>query len=137
MLENPEDVLYGLKAIMKVLGVEEGYVGIEANKPDAIEKMKETAKQYAGTKIVGLKTKYPQGAEKQLIYACSKREVPSGGLPMDAGAVVCNVATAAAVAKVIKTGMPLVERICTITGKGIKTPKNMLIKVGTELCRNR
>ena len=133
MLENPEDVLYGLQAIMKVLDVTEGFVGIEANKPDAISKMETVAKNFSGTKIVGLKTKYPQGAEKQLIYACSKREVPSGGLPMDAGAVVCNVATAAAVANAIKTGMPLVERICTITGKGITTPKNMLIKVGTEL----
>lgn len=132
MLERADDIVYGLKAIMKVLDVEKGYIGIENNKPDAIKIMKEAAK---GENIVvqGLKTKYPQGAEKQLIHAISGREVPSGGLPMEAGAVVNNVATAYAVADAIKTGMPLIKRICTITGSAIKEPKNLEILVGTEI----
>ncbi len=132
MLENPDDIIYGLKAMMKVLNVTKAYIGIEDNKPDAIEIMKKAVEKEAGIQIVGLHTKYPQGAEKQLIYACTKREVPSGGLPMDVGVVVNNVGTAAAIATVIQTGMPLIERIATITGKGIKEPKNLLIKVGTS-----
>ncbi|SHJ53055.1 electron transport complex subunit RsxC [Tepidibacter formicigenes] len=131
MLESPEDVVYGLKAIMKVLNVENGYIGIEDNKPDAIEVMKKAAQNEKNIEVVSLRTKYPQGAEKQLIYACTKREVPSGGLPMDAGVVVNNVGTAAQIAQTIKTGMPLVERITTVTGSAIKNPKNLIIKVGT------
>jgi len=132
MIERADDIIYGLKALMKVLEVNKGYIGIENNKPDAIRIMQEAAK---GENIViqGLKTKYPQGAEKQLIDAISGREVPSGGLPMDAGAVVNNVATAYAVAQAIKTGMPLIERICTITGNAISEPKNLEIRVGTDL----
>ncbi len=133
MLEEPERIIYGLKAIMKSLDVKKGYIGIEDNKPDAIKSMKAAAGKESSIEVVGLHTKYPQGAEKQLIYACTKREVPSGGLPMDAGAVVNNVATAAAVSDAIQLGMPLVERICTVTGKGITNPKNLLIKVGTNV----
>jgi electron transport complex protein RnfC len=133
MLETPEDVVDGLRAIMKSLGVTKGYIGIEDNKPNAIKVMTDAAKAYGDIEVVGLHTKYPQGAEKQLIYACTQREVPSGGLPMDAGAVVNNVATAAAVANVIKTGMPLVDRVCTITGGAIAKPQNLLIKNGTLL----
>lgn len=132
MLERPDDILYGLKAIMKVLDIETGYIGIEKNKPDAIEVMTKAAEGMP-IEVKAVETKYPQGAEKQLIYAISKREVPSGGLPMDAGAVVNNIATAYAVAQAIKTGMPLVERVCTITGKGINEPRNLEIKVGTPL----
>jgi electron transport complex protein RnfC len=132
MIERADDIVYGLKAIMKVLNVEKGYIGIENNKTDAIKIMQEAVK---GENIViqGLKTKYPQGAEKQLIHAISGREVPSGGLPMEAGAVVNNVATAYAIADAIKTGMPLINRICTITGSAIKEPKNLEILVGTEI----
>ncbi len=134
MLETPEDIVDGLRAIMKSLGVTKGYIGIENNKPDALKVMKEVAAPYSDIiEVVGLYTKYPQGAEKQLIYACTKREVPSGGLPMAAGAVVNNVATAAAVGRAIKTGMPLIERICTVTGGAIAKPQNLLIKNGTFL----
>ncbi len=132
MLENPEDIVYGLKAMMKAAAVNKAYIGIEDNKPDAIKIMKEATKNEKGIEVVGLRTKYPQGAEKQLIYACTNRQVPSGGLPMAVGVIVNNVGTAAAIANAIKTGMPLVERICTVTGKGIKEPKNLLIKVGTN-----
>lgn len=133
MLENSSDIIFGLEAFMKVFDLKEGYIGIEDNKPEAIKVMKEAAKGNPGIKIVGLRTKYPQGAEKQLINAVTGREVPSGGLPMEAGAVVNNVSTAAAVATAIKTGMPLIDRICTVTGKGIKEPKNIKIKVGTMI----
>ncbi|SHJ90154.1 electron transport complex protein RnfC [Geosporobacter subterraneus DSM 17957] len=132
MLESPEEVIYGLRAMMKVLGVSKAFIGIEDNKKDAIDSMKKAVEKDDQIQIVGLHTKYPQGAEKQLIYACTKREVPSGGLPMDVGVVVNNVGTAAAISNAIKTGMPLIERIATITGKGIKEPKNLLIKIGTS-----
>ncbi len=132
MLEHPENVVFGLQALMKALGVKKGFIGIETNKPDAIEKVFEAARGIEDIEVVALKTKYPQGAEKQLIYACTGREVPSGGLPADAGVVVNNVGTAAAVATAIKTGMPLIERIVTVTGEGVNNPKNLLVKIGTS-----
>ena len=132
MLENPDRVVYGLKAIMKALNVTEGHIGIEANKPDAISAMEEAVKEEKGMRVVPLKVKYPQGAEKQLIYACTKREVPSGKLPMEVNVVVSNIGTAAAIGEAFKTGMPLIERIASITGSGIKEPKNLKIKVGTS-----
>lgn len=131
MLENPEDVVFGLKILMKALNVSKGYIGIEVNKLDALEKVKKEAQKYSDIQVIPLKVKYPQGAEKQLIYACTGKEVPSGGLPMDVGVVVNNVATAAQIAQTIKTGMPLVERITTVTGSCIKEPKNLIVKVGT------
>ncbi|PLX32812.1 MAG: electron transport complex subunit RsxC [Clostridiales bacterium] len=133
MLETPEDVVYGLRAVMRVLGLEKAYIAIENNKMDAVLSMKEAAKEFTGIQVVVVKTKYPQGSEKQLIYACSQREVPSGALPMDAGAVVSNVATMSAISKAIRTGMPLIERICTVTGDGIVEPKNIMIKNGTRI----
>ena len=131
MLENPEDVVFGLKILMKSLNVSKGYIGIEVNKLDALESIKKEAQKYSDIQVIPLKVKYPQGAEKQLIYACTGKEVPSGGLPMDVGVVVNNVATAAQIAQTIKTGMPLVERITTVTGSCIKEPKNLIVKVGT------
>lgn len=131
MLEEPEMIIKGLKAIMKAVDVKKGYIGIENNKPDAIETMIKVASKESGIEIVPLETKYPQGDEKRLIYAATKREVPAGGLPMDVGVVVNNVGTAHAIANAIETGMPLVERIATITGSAINKPKNLLIKVGT------
>ncbi len=131
MLENPEDVVYGLYILMKALDVKKGYIGIEVNKLDAIEAIEKEVKKYENIEVSRLEIKYPQGAEKQLIYACTKREVPSGGLPMDVGVVVNNVATAAQIARTIKTGMPLVERITTVTGSCITEPKNLVTRVGT------
>lgn len=133
MLENPEDIVYGLKAMMKAVGVNKAFIGIETNKPDAIDIMKKAVADEPNIEVVGLKTKYPQGAEKQLIYACTGREVPSGALPMEVGVIVNNVGTAAQIAKTIKTGMPLVERITTVSGKGVKNPKNLLVKVGVPV----
>lgn len=91
MLENPEDVVYGLYILMKALDVKKGYIGIEVNKLDAIEAIEKEVKKYENIEVSRLEIKYPQGAEKQLIYACTKREVPLGGLPMDVGVVVNNV----------------------------------------------
>lgn len=132
MLEDADKIISGMKILMKALKAQNAYIGIENNKPDAIEKMQAAA---LGTSIqvVPLQTKYPQGAEKQLIYACTKREVPSGGLPMDVGVVVNNVSTAAAISDVFLIGMPLVERVCTVTGSGIVAPKNIRFKIGTPI----
>ena len=123
ILEETKDVVDGLRAILKILSVENGYIGIEA--------VTKEASKYPNIKVVTLKTKYPQGAEKQLINVCTGREVPSGGLPADAGAVVDNVATAAQIAKSLRTGLPLIERICTVTGGAIANPKNVMFKIGT------
>lgn len=131
MVEHPETILKGMAIIMKVLGVEEGYVGIESNKPDAVETMTAAAQEY-GFKVVTVKTKYPQGAEKMLIKAIKNRKVPTGGLPMDIGAVVQNVGTAVAVANAVISEKPLTKRVVTVTGNGIKEPKNLLVTIGTK-----
>ncbi|MDR0879522.1 MAG: electron transport complex subunit RsxC [Clostridioides sp.] len=133
MVENPEDVVYGLQILMKALNVHRGYIGIEANKPDAIEAISREASKVSGVEVVTLEVKYPQGAEKQLIFACTGEEVPSGALPIAVGAVVDNVGTAAQIAKTVKTGMPLVDRITTVTGKMISEPKNLITRVGTPV----
>ena len=132
MLEESERILDGIDILRKVLGIKRAVIGIEANKPDAIEKL---TKEGAARKIEvqALEVKYPQGAEKQLILAITGREVPSGGLPMEVGVVVQNVGTTAAVADAVISGFPLVERICTVTGSGINEQKNLRIKVGTSL----
>lgn len=132
MLEAAEDVVDGLKVIMKVLGVERAYIAIEDNKPDAVRIMTDTVKEVQGVDVTVLKTKYPQGAEKQLIYVVTGRQVPSGGLPMDVGVIVSNVGTSAAIARAIKTGMPLVERVVTVTGSGVAEPKNLMVRIGTS-----
>lgn len=130
MLENQDDIVLGLQVLIKVLGISKGYIGIENNKMDCVESMTKAAQSDNTIEVVAFETKYPQGAEKQLINACTGREVPSGGLPADIGVVVTNVATAAQIGKTLKTGLPLIERICTITGSAIAEPKNMLIKTG-------
>lgn len=131
MLEQPDKVIFGLKALMKAVGVDKGYIGVEDNKKDAIEALQKAASGESNIEIVTLETKYPQGDEKRLIDATTGRKVPVGGLPMDVGVVVNNVGTAAAVATAIQTGMPLIERIVTITGSAIKTPRNLIVKIGT------
>ncbi|MGI6425078.1 MAG: electron transport complex subunit RsxC [Tepidanaerobacteraceae bacterium] len=133
LLEQPEDVVFGLEAIMKATGVKQAFIGIEDNKLDAVESIKKAIKGKENIEVVVLATKYPQGGEKQLINAVTGREVPSGGLPMDAGVIVNNAATCASIANTLKTGMPLIERITTVTGSGIKEPKNLLIRIGTPL----
>ncbi|MBP6492116.1 MAG: electron transport complex subunit RsxC [Clostridia bacterium] len=131
MLERPDYVAYGMKLLMKALSVEVAYLGIEENKPDAIKAMGELLKAEKGMEVMVLKAKYPQGAEKQLISACTGRRVPSGKLPMEVGVVVSNVGTVAAIGEAFRTGMPLVKRIVTITGGGIAEPKNLEVRIGT------
>src|SRR3989338_552052 len=131
MVEKPEKVLWGMKAIMKAIGVENGFIGIEENKPDAIEALERVAKD-TGIKVVALETKYPQGAEKMLIKAILDRKVPVGKLPMDVGVVVNNVGTALAVYEAIKYDKPLIDRVVTVSGNGVKEPKNLLVRIGTS-----
>lgn len=118
---------------MKAKNVSKGVIGIEDNKRDAIESMEKAAKQYPNIKVVALHTKYPQGASDQLVYACIGREVPAGGSSSEAGVVVNNVATAAEIAKTLRTGMPSIDRITTVAGSAIANPKNLLIKVGVPI----
>jgi Na+-translocating ferredoxin:NAD+ oxidoreductase subunit C len=134
MLEQTERIVTGMKIAMKILGVNKGYVGIEENKPDSIEVMR---KACAGSSIevVPLKTKYPQGAEKTLIKVTLDREVPSGGLPMDVGVVVQNVGTLVAIADAVEKGIPLIERVATVTGGAIAEPKNILVRVGSTFAQ--
>jgi Na+-translocating ferredoxin:NAD+ oxidoreductase subunit C len=133
MIEKPKEIIEGLKILMKVLGVTKGYVGIENNKPDAVAKMSEAAKGEGGIEVMALEVKYPQGAEKMLIKAVAGREVPARGLPMDVGAVVQNVGTALAIYEAARYGKPLIERVVTVTGEGIKEPKNLMARVGTKI----
>ena len=132
MLEKTEDIVKGLQIILRILGVQQGYIGIEANKPDALKAMRKATEGLPNIEVVGLKVKYPQGAEKQLIKAILGRQVPPPpGLPMDVGAVIQNVGTAYAIYEAVTFGKPLIERIVTITGRGIKEPKNLRLRIGT------
>ncbi len=133
MLETPEKVFGGLKIAMKILGLNEGYIGIETNKADAIELFENIAHDYEGINIVTLKTKYPQGAEKQLIYSVTKRQVPSGGLPADAGAIVINIDTVTAIYNAFELGMPLTERIITMSGDCYNNPCNLKVPLGMQI----
>lgn len=133
MVERPREVVEGLKIIMKLLGISKGYVGIEENKRDAIEEMN-SAVSGENIEVVTLEIKYPQGAEKMLIKAINGREVPSiggRGLPMDVGSVVQNVGTALAIYEAVRYGKPLIERVVTVTGRGIKEANNMMVRIGT------
>jgi len=131
MVEETKRVIKGFEILMKCLEANQGYVAVEGNKPEAIKKIREELKKVPNTTLVELKVKYPQGAEKQLIKAITDREVPSGGLPMDVGVLVQNVGTSSAVYDAIANGIPLIERVLTVSGKGIKEPKNLLVRVGT------
>lgn len=133
MLEQGKEIVQGTKLIMKCLGVSKAFIAIENNKPDALSTMKEYVRDEPNIEVVSLRTKYPQGAEKQLIFACTGRYVPSGGLPMDVGVVVNNAASTKAVADFILRGLPLIDRVCTVTGSGIRRPMNVKIKNGTPL----
>jgi electron transport complex protein RnfC len=134
MLEDPESIITGALIMARILKVERLVLGIEANKPDAIELLSRHA-QGTSVAVVSLRVRYPQGAEKQLIYAVTGRKVPTGGLPMDVGVVVQNVATAAAVAKAVLQGTPLYERITTLTGRPLVRPGNWRCRVGTSYAK--
>ena len=131
MMEHAEEVCIGVSILRKALGVPNAYIGIENNKPLAIAKMQETARQFEGIVVEPLKVKYPQGAEKQLINAITGRKVPSGKLPIDVGCVVSNLGTAFAVYEAIQKNKPLIENILTVTGKKLPSQHNYIVRIGT------
>jgi Na+-translocating ferredoxin:NAD+ oxidoreductase subunit C len=131
MLEKADRIVAGLRLIMRCVGCEKGVVAIEDNKMDAVSVMEKAASSDKNITVQVLKEKYPQGSEKQLIYACTGKEVPVGGLPLDVGVIVNNVGTAAAIADAVEKGIPLIERYVTISGSGIREPANYLVRIGT------
>lgn len=135
MLEKAEEILIGVKILMKAIDVKRAIIGIENNKKDAIEHLENLSAKILGVEICPLKVCYPQGGEKQLIKATINREVPSGALPIAVGAVVQNVGTALAVFEAVMKNKPLIERVVTITGKSIKNPGNYLCRIGTPVSK--
>ena len=134
MLERGEELVIGVTVLMKALAVEKAVIGIENNKPDAIAHLKKIVANYPGIEVQPLMVKYPQGGEKQLIAAITGRQVPPPpALPIDVGAVVCNASTTVAVYEAVQKNKPLIERVVTVTGKGIKEPKNLLTRMGTPM----
>ncbi len=132
MLERAEDLILGMKIVMKILGAKKAYIGVESNKIDAYEHLREVCSD-GSIEVVLLKTKYPQGAEKQLIYAITGRKVPVGGLPMDVGVVVQNVQTVIAIKEAVVDRKPLIERALTITGEAVSNPMNVVARIGTTI----
>ncbi|MDD2999890.1 MAG: electron transport complex subunit RsxC, partial [Candidatus Riflebacteria bacterium] len=133
MLEEPDRIINGLKLIMRVLKAEKGIIGIEMNKLDAITLLNDRLKNESNLSVQPLKVKYPQGGEKQLIYACLGREIPSGKLPMDVGVVVQNVASAAAISDAVNMQKPLMERVVTLAGNCATNPGNYRVRIGTTV----
>ncbi len=133
MLEKPDELLVGISILRRALGNPKTVIGIERNKMDAINLLTEKAKNFPGIEVQPLVVKYPQGGEKQLIEAVTKREVPAGGLPIAVGAVVQNVGTAYAVYEAVQKNKPLFERVVTVTGPSLSKPGNFLVRVGTPI----
>jgi electron transport complex protein RnfC len=137
MLEDPEKVVEGTKILLKILGIKQAIIGIELNKPDAINVMSKAAKNLSGregeVRVQGMEVKYPQGSEKQLIYSMTKRSVPGGGLPFDVGVIVQNISTTLAVFEAATMQKPLYEKIVTFSGMALKRQANLKVRVGTVL----
>ncbi len=133
MMERGSELIIGTQILMKALQVSKGFIGIENNKPDAIEHLTKLSEGFKGIEVVPLKVKYPQGGEKQLIKAVVNREVPSGKLPIEVGCVVQNVGTALAVYEAVQKSKPLIERVVTVTGKALSKPSNFLVRLGTPV----
>ena len=132
MLESPEEIIGGAKIVMHALNLTKCDIAIEDNKKDAILRMQAVASSHPGMRVCVMKTKYPQGDERQIIYALDKIEIPAGKLPVDVERIVINTETSAAIFRAITTGMPLIERIITITG-AVANPKNLRIPLGTSV----
>lgn len=132
MIEYTEQIVKGILYLQKVLAVQNVIIGIENNKLDAINMMMLHTKENREIRVASLKTKYPQGSEKQLIEALTNRQVPPGKLPADVGVVVQNIGTAYAVYEAVEYNKPLVERVVTVTGTNVKNPKNILVRLGTS-----
>lgn len=133
MIEEPEKVVKGLQVILTLFDSAKGYICIEDNKPDCIAKMKELVKDIDRIEVKEMMTKYPQGGERTLIYAATGREINSSMLPADVGCVVDNVETVISVYKAVILGRPVNSRVVTVTGDGIKEPKNLLVLAGTDM----
>ncbi|MDO4475359.1 MAG: electron transport complex subunit RsxC [Lachnospiraceae bacterium] len=133
MLEYADDIIFGLKAIMKAVNAPKGVILVEDNKPDAVALMQEKTADIENIEVCAAKTQYPEGAEKMLIKRVLKRHVPSGKLPADVGCVVSNTASAKAISDAIQKGLPLIERVVSVTGEHIKTPGNFMVKIGTNV----
>lgn len=133
MLERGSEVLVGVQILCKALDVNKAYIGIEDNKPEAISHLTTLAAGYPHIEIVPLRTKYPQGGEKQLIQAITGKTVPSGGLPIHVGVVVQNIGTALAVYEAVQKNKPLIERVVTVTGKTLRDPSNFMVRIGTPI----
>lgn len=134
MLERGEMLIAGTRILMRAIGVEKAYIGVENNKPDAVKHLRALLGDDKRVEVLSLKTKYPQGGEKQLIAAVTGRQVPPPpALPIDVGAVVCNASTAVAVYEAVQKHKPLIERVVTVTGKHLSSPKNLLTRMGTPV----
>lgn len=133
MLERGSEVLVGVQILCKALDVNKAYIGIEDNKPEAISHLTTLAAGYPHIEIVPLRTKYPQGGEKQLIQAITGKAIPSGGLPIHVGVVVQNIGTALAVYEAVQKNKPLIERVVTVTGKTLRDPSNFMVRIGTPI----
>ena len=133
MLERGSEVLVCVQILCKALDVNKAYIGIEDNKPEAISHLTTLAAGYPHIEIVPLRTKYPQGGEKQLIQAITGKAVPSGGLPIHVGVVVQNIGTALAVYEAVQKNKPLIERVVTVTGKTLRDPSNFMVRIGTPI----
>ncbi|MDH7605653.1 MAG: electron transport complex subunit RsxC [Melioribacter sp.] len=133
MLERTDDVISGLRLIMKAANVKKGIIGIEDNKIEAINKLEKAVSNFSDITVIALKTKYPQGAEKMLIKAATGREIPPGKLPFDVGCIIQNIGTAVAIHDAVTKGEPQTTAVLTVSGKGINQPKNLIVRVGTPL----
>lgn len=133
MLENPQGIIEGILIIMEVTGIKNAIIAIESNKQQAIKLLKEKIQGIKGLEVKALRTIYPQGAEKQLIYATTGRKVPSGGLPSDVGVLVQNINTASFLHSYFYTGMPLLKKRITVDGDAVREPKNVEAYIGTSL----
>lgn len=131
MLENTDDIISGIRIVMNILGLKQSYIGIETNKRDCISSFKQALRYDESIHIMSLKPKYPQGAEKMLIKAITGKNVPTGKLPADVGAIVMNIETVYEIARAFNTGMPLTERIITVSGDAVANPSNFLVPLGT------
>ncbi len=132
MLEEPEKIINGMKVILHLFDHAKGILAVEDNKPDCVELLKKLTADEPDITVKALKTKYPQGAERQLIYAVTGRAIHSGMLPADVGCIVDNVDTIVAVNQAVREGKPLMHRIVTVTGDAVADPRNFIVRIGTN-----
>ena len=133
MLDNADDVAYGISLVQKFLEIDRVIIGIEKNKPECIRTMRNATKNMSGISINPLPSVYPQGGEKVIVYHTTGRIIPQGKLPIDVGVIVLNCTTAATIAKFIRTGMPLVEKCVTVDGSAVKEPQNLIVPIGMPI----